>query len=135
MGQPKTPFQWVSITPVGSRETCNPPPIGTDRDWLALIASSEWSALDSALKQDGWELGGSFSAHESVPIPEDDRFCSYTKLIDDVLENIIVTDSIVFHKRFLAATGVAKRLNLLEKSARVDLFQAVLYGNDTGAKA
>lgn len=33
------------------------------------------------------------------------------------------------YDRFIAATAVAKRLNLLDKADRIALFQAVLYAN------
>lgn len=43
--------------------------------------------------------------------------------------NLIVTQDNKFYDRFMAATSVAKRLNLLDKADRIALFQAVLYGN------
>jgi hypothetical protein len=126
-------FPFISIKPVGSRETCSPPPDGTDRDWLALIPINQWLQMDQYLSTNGWEYGGSISANNLVVALPDEHFASYTKNIEGTLENLIVTDSPVFQRRFMAATGVAKRLNLLEKKDRIDLFQAVLYGNDTGA--
>ena len=45
--------------------------------------------------------------------------------------NLIVTRNDTFFNRFMAASSVAKRLNLLDKADRVAVFQAVLYGNTT----
>lgn len=79
-------------------------------------------------KQTGGRWGGSLGFDES-PLPADEKFSSYVKNNDGTPENLIITSSQVFHQRFLAASSVAKRLNLLEKSDRIALFQAVLYGN------
>jgi hypothetical protein len=46
---------------------------------------------------------------------------------DDV--NLIATSDGDFFRRFLAATQVCIRLNLMNKEDRIALFQAVLYGN------
>lgn len=113
------------ITAVGSRVTCNPPPLNTDQDWLVLVAPETYDAFAAALLADGWEVGGSMVPADTNYLPAQERFNSFTKGDD----NVIATASEEFHKRFLAATSVAKTLNLLEKSARVALFQAVLYGN------
>jgi hypothetical protein len=43
-------------------------------------------------------------------------------------QNLIVTDDLEWHRRFVAATSIAKRLNLMAKADRIALFQAVLYG-------
>ena len=47
--------------------------------------------------------------------------------------NIITTESMEFFDRFMTATALAKRFNLLEKADRIALFQAVLYGVDADA--
>ena len=119
------PFKCKRITAVGSRVTCNPPPTGTDQDWLVHVGAAEYDQFTAALLEDGWEVGGS-----AIPIDVDyrsphEKFNSFTKGED----NIIATASPEFHKRFLAATAAAKALNLLEKSGRITLFQAVLYGS------
>lgn len=114
----------LSITPVGSRVTCNPAPTDTDRDWLILVDQNEEWRVFEFLSTDGWELGGSLPDDENST-PPSDRFMSFTKGVD----NIILTNASVFHRRFLAATSIAKHLNLLRKDDRIALFQAVLYGN------
>src|SRR4051794_13369115 len=115
----------TSITPVGSRVTCDPAPADTDRDWLVLVPLDRAQAFDCAITQAGWAQGGSDIPDESLETEPDDRFRSYTLGI----ENLIVTSSEVFHRRFLAATSVAKLLNLQGKAERIALFQAVLYAN------
>lgn len=111
------------INAVGSRVTCNPPPDGTDQDWLVLVPLEKYDAFAAALMADGWEVGGS-----AIPVMDDTRsphekFNSFTKGED----NVIATASEEFHRRFLSATATAKALNLLVKRDRITLFQSVLY--------
>jgi hypothetical protein len=116
----KTPI--ISMTPVGSRETCVPPPTDTDQDWLVLIEPEQWNPLCEELQVE-WVFGGSLIRPEEHRSKPEERFWSWVRGED----NLIVTDSPLFHQRFLAASSVAKRLNLLMKGDRVALFQAVLY--------
>lgn len=109
--------------PVGSRVTCDPAPKNTDRDILVLLRSYiDFHSFSAALLFD-WTASGSdvFDPKD----PDNWDFTSYRR--GEV--NLIVTKKAEFYDRFLAATSVAKRLNLLRKSDRIDLFQAVLYGN------
>lgn len=113
-----------SIDAVGSRVTCNPAPIGTDQDWLVLVAESDYTPFCYDLLKSNFEFGGShLDPLDLEEIPPHARFNSFTRGED----NIIVTASTDFHRRFLAASSVAKRLNLLNKDDRIALFQAVLY--------
>lgn len=112
------------ITAVGSRVTCNPAPQGTDQDWLVYVAEKDYPAFAKALLTDGWEVGGSMIPADVDYTPIHSRFNSFTKDED----NVIATASPKFHRRFLAASSVAKRLNVLNKQDRIALFQAVLYG-------
>jgi len=112
---------------VGSRVTCDPPPTDTDADYLVLVDRDAFQDFGDALEIDaGYEMGGSGDAPAWI---EDEHFRSYR--LGDV--NVIVTDSTEFHKRFLAASSVARKFNLLQKPDRVALFQAVLYGNAANA--
>lgn len=115
----------TSIEACGSRVTCSPPPMNTDRDWLVLVAGDDWAAFCQALESSGWEVGGSQIPNEANTLAPADRFNSFT--LGE--ENIIATCSAEFFRKFMAATSVAKRLNLLDKEDRIALFQAVLYGN------
>lgn len=113
------------VRAVGSRVTCWPIPMDTDIDYLVLVMDGMANPLYTWLDQQGFVLGG------SVPSPDDEqpdateKFASFTK--GDI--NLIITASPVFFRRFMAATSVARRLNLLDKADRIALFQAVLYGN------
>ena len=119
----------LDSAPVGSRITCDPPPVGTDRDWLVLVQPEMWDYFCIGLFNLGWSLGGSSIPNEVNETPFNQRFNSYT-LGED---NIIATCSPEFYQRFMAATSIAKKFNLLDKDARIALFQAVLYGNKVAA--
>lgn len=116
---------------VGSRITCNPPPVDTDQDVLVLISEENADYFVSKMKNAGFdvELGEGY-AEDALNSGEEDRFQSYR--LGDV--NLIVTVDEKFYARFAAATDMAKRANLLDKEERIALFQAVLYGN-SGAES
>lgn len=107
---------------VGSRVTCDPAPTDTDEDVLVLAREEKWEFAEWATTI-GFTMGGS-DPTEHDPESRDD-FLSLRR--GDV--NLIVVDKEESWRRFLAATHVAKRLNLLEKSDRIALFEAVRYGN------
>lgn len=110
---------------VGSRVTCSPAPVNTDQDYLVLVGEDAMDFIERMTVY-GFdvELGEGY-AEDALNGGEDNRFQSYR--MDDV--NLIATVDPDFYDRFVAATSVAKRFNLLEKSDRIALFQAVLYGN------
>ena len=124
------------MQPCGSRVTCNPPPMDTDEDYLLLIDPSGlgsnqnssdvrlWN-LEHYLRDNGWEVGGSLPTDCITDLNPDEQFHSWTK--SEL--NLIITLSPTFYGRFMAATSVSKRLNLMNKPDRIALFQAVLYGN------
>ncbi len=116
---------YESFAPVGSRITCVPPPSDTDADYLILSKSGCWEDVLSWLHLNGWELDGSQVDNPYDPNSSEELFQSFS--YNEI--NLIVTPSEVFNARFLAATSVARRLNLLNKDDRIALFQAVLYGN------
>lgn len=111
--------------PCGSRVTCNPPPTDTDRDFILLIAESKWNEFIAEVESDGWVLGGSNLPDDVNTLPPEKRFLSFVLGQD----NLIVTRSPIFYARFIAATHVAKQLNLMHKQDRIMLFQAVLYAS------
>lgn len=102
---------------VGSRVTCNPPPTDTDEDYLVFTAHDPAPALLSAgFKQDG--------SPEFYTGNDNGGFRSFRR----GNLNIITTQSPQFFDRFMTATDLARRFNLMAKSDRIALFQAVLYG-------
>lgn len=114
----------VNATLVGSRVTCRPAPTDTDQDVLVLVSAYKRDEALQHLADCSFDHDGS-DVSDSVNYDPNSPFKSYS--LGEV--NLIVTWSEDFHRRFLAATSVAKKLNLLRKEDRVDLFQAVLYGN------
>lgn len=118
----------IDHKPVGSRVTCDPPPMDTDEDHLILIESEDLAAALDALADDGYVAHtprGRYY-HESSGRPSE--FVSVRK--GEI--NLLITSKDKFFRRFIAATSIAKRFNLMDKEDRVALFQAVLYGNPCG---
>lgn len=111
-------IQIVSQNRVGSRVTCNPAPTDTDDDRLVLV--HQLQPFVGAAMAVGFACGGSpiFNGTEN-------EFASLK--LNEL--NIIATADSGLYRRFIAASSVAKRLNLLKKNDRIALFQAVLYGN------
>lgn len=104
---------FINKAPVGSRITCSPAPTDTDEDWLYLVRSPMPDSL----------LGFALEGDQQYPV---ENFRSFRK--DNV--NYILTDSEEFFEKFMVATRLATRLNLMVKADRIALFQAVLYGVD-----
>ena len=113
--------EWV--IPVGSRVTCNPPPTNTDEDYLVLAAHAGRDFWDS-LRND-WDRDGSAIADDVNYLEQHSGFESFSR--DGI--NLIVTRSEIFFRKFLIASDLAKRFNLLDKADRIALFQGVLYAN------
>lgn len=111
----------------GSRVTCNPAPTDTDQDVIVLVRAIDNQISDMGayehyneeiarkLVDAGFVCGGSGTG--------DEEFESWTK--GDI--NLILTSDVEFYERFVAATTVARRLNILDKEDRKALFRAVLY--------
>lgn len=108
----------TQIELVGSRITCDPPPVGTDQDVLVLTKVSKFHKLISFLEGEGYDSQGSaMSSSEFVSLKSEQT---------DI--NFIITKSYEYFHRFMAATSIAKRFNLLNKDDRVALFEAVIRG-------
>jgi len=126
---------FLMMEPVGSRVTCNPAPANTDEDWLVLVNASakycfegNWepdeerlAEVDEQMKAAGYSCEG---APEFYTGNDRGSFRSWRK--GEV--NLILTHENEFYDKFMTATHLAARFNLLEKSDRISLFQAVLYG-------
>ncbi len=117
---PEWAEKWWSMTPVGSRVTCDPAPTDTDEDWLIYADEGE---SQEKLEGQGFKLEGAPGFYTGN---DNGRFRSYRH----GAINAIVTPDLEFYNKFKTATELAKRFNLLEKSDRIALFQAVLYGVD-----
>ena len=115
------------VSPTGSAFTCNPPVGDTDIDWIVLVKTfDDAEKLISVLKEDAWCTDTKASS-----ITDDSRVFadSIFRSCRRGPHNLIVTPHKGFYDKFRLATAVAKKLNLLNKSDRITLFQAVLYGN------
>lgn len=112
---------------VGSSVTCNPVPHGCDYDYLLLLPSHIADAFCAHMAANGFdiELGIGYAANVLKDELASDAFNSFR--CDDV--NFIVTCSADFYEKFIVATELAKRFNLLKKADRIALFQGVLYHN------
>lgn len=109
--------QYRTSVAVGSRVTCNPAPVDTDEDWLVLTRGDAVLALlDAGFGQDG--------SPQFYTGNDNGGFRSWRR--GDL--NLITTESSEFYDKFCTASDLAKRFNLLDKSDRIALFQAVLYG-------
>jgi hypothetical protein len=118
-----TSMLWSECQPVGSRITCNPPPMDTDRDWLVYVHSTNWQEFIAFMINDGWKIGGSEPEHFDAA----NYFNSFTKDIEATNENVIATSDYAFYLKFSLATQVSKKLNIMSKVDRITLFQAILY--------
>jgi hypothetical protein len=116
----------VVVVPVGSRVTCDPPPTDTDEDYLVLTKDKE--ATIAALMSIGFEYSSSPEQIEKYQQMNETSQWSFTSLwFGDM--NYIITDSQFFFERFLTATHVCKKLNLLRKEDRIMVFEAVRGGS------
>lgn len=110
---------------VGSRVTVRPPPLDTDQDVLCFVHEINKHFIEQAMLDAGFVREGSIPADLDENINAGNTFFSMRR--GDM--NYIVTSDETFYKRFSAATNLAKQYNLTTKEERVQLFQAVLYGN------
>lgn len=110
---------WDNIYRTGSNFICDPPVNNTDIDFV--LFSKAPSKLLDYLCSKGFEA----NCRGDYPLEVDGFFVSMKK---DKL-NLIITDKYDFYIRFVKATDLAKKLNLLEKQQRITLFQYILYDN------
>ena len=101
--------------PTGSYYICNPPVTTTDIDRVVLAEEGYWEDLTSM----GFEPSPTQLEYDSLG-----SFISWRRGTD----NYIVTTDPSFYALFVAATEIAKQLNLKDKESRVALFQGLLYG-------
>lgn len=104
----------IASHPTGSRYICDPPPTDTDNDTVILIAPEDFDSVNVTLMLNDWELGGSM-----VP---GDIWYSYKKGI----ENYIITTSEEHYRKWITATRIAKKFNMVNKEDRIDLFKAIV---------
>jgi hypothetical protein len=118
----------VAIRAVGSRVTCSPAPVDTDEDWLILLT-------DDRIDPEQPEDETVFQEIAALGFVQDGDPQTYTGMKEGGFRswrkgnvNVVTTRDAVFFDRFMAATMLAKRFNLMDKKDRIALFQGVLYG-------
>lgn len=111
---------------VGSRVTCSPPPTDTDEDYLVLVKDIQ-QARRSLIELGFEEPKTKKQIEEYEEMNKSSQYSFQSLRLGDV--NYIVTDSPFFFERFLTASYVAKRLNLLNKEDRIMIFNAIRGGS------
>lgn len=111
---------------VGSRVTCDPAPTDTDEDHLVWVWPDDLDATLEALEAAGYREAEAYATYAGNA--RTDWGANFLSLRNGEI-NILLTTSETFFRRFVAASSVAERLNLLDKEDRICLFQAVLYAN------
>ena len=117
---------WREIArhPTGSRFICDPPVMDTDDDWIILVEDLEYAKYKASRLD--WIYSGAGYYREGNEEPELGPFVSMRHAEGN--SNYIFTEDAEFYERYVAATLLAKKYNLLNKADRIQLFQAVLYG-------
>lgn len=115
----------------GSSVICDPPVTTTDVDLLILVSDLEETGIAFIKWENCLEefVSGSDKIDKSGYIAEildGARFSAFRmgKL------NVIITDDQALHIRSVAATLLAKELNLQDKQERIALFRAVKFGEN-----
>lgn len=129
---------YQDVLHTGSRVICNPPPEGTDDDWLLLTKPKMFEPLEGFLKDAGFKVGGSGLPKYNYKYAADGRTIEKVRVnLEGMLQdenfhslkrddlNVILTSKPEYFKRFSRATGIARSLNILEKPVRIGLFEAV----------
>lgn len=129
-------FSVLHVYKTGSSVICNPPVLDTDEDYLVLVDNLEeagfwfqphgWTNCfdDWSNKQDsdpGIDVDG-----YTIELTTGARFQAWRR----EKENIIVTDDRTLHIQSVAATLLAKELNLTDKAQRIALFRAIKFGEE-----
>ena len=117
-------WQELARHPTGSRFVCDPPVLETDDDWVILVEDLEYAKYKAARLSWYYADMGYYRADGSCEEPA--QFVSMRHSKDN--SNYIFTDDAEFYDRYVAATLLAKKYNLLNKADRIQLFHAVLYG-------
>ena len=110
----------ITCEPTGSRVVCNPPPRGTDEDWICLIHPSSIKQIHGNMREQGYEDCGS-------EVDPGDGDCVFFSMKKDDVNLIFISDS-KHYDRFRLATKVAKHLNLTIKADRIMVFEAIRNG-------
>ena len=109
---------WEGIYQTGSSVICNPPVTDTDLDYV--IYTNEETKLDIFLKCEGFKESCVDKAEYDLG---DNGFYCFRK--ENI--NLIVINDDKMYRKWIVATKLSKKLNLLKKEDRIILFQFILY--------
>lgn len=110
---------WKGIYQTGSSVICNPPVLDTDVDFV--ISTTEETKLHKFLISKGFEQ--SCEDEEEYDMTSEGFTCYRKSNV-----NLIVTTNYNWYLKWVEATKLAKKLNLLQKEQRITLFKYILYG-------
>lgn len=119
------------VHPTGSSYICNPPVLNTDEDWLVFVPSDNLWIARSMLHSFHFTRSTQVGSYARIA-EQKDRFMAYrstSRCQYGSNLNLIVTCDKDFYDKFKMATEESKRLNLLKKQDRINLFQKVFSNN------
>lgn len=105
----------LAVEPYGSRIVCNPAPTDTDEDWIVLAQNPD---VDEALVRLGFIRTDRDYGHKEHGHP----IRSYRS--GDL--NVLVTPDREVFRRTMEATRLATQFNLLKKTDRIALHEALV---------
>lgn len=131
------PYKVLHHTMSGSRVICDPPVLDTDVDYLVLVEdldvagayfhAYQWhNCLENWLDKGDKDKGALDSSGYAVELECGARFQAWRQ--GEI--NVILTDDETLHLRSVAATLLAKQLNLQTKAERIKLFRCIKFGEE-----
>lgn len=112
---------------IGSYACCNPVPEDADIDILFLLKEEDfYSFVQTAVDLDFEPDDAYIGCELNTRMNEENAFASFKK--DGCKLNLLVTLDKKFYNNFILATLVCGKLNLKEKSDRLLVHHAILYG-------
>ena len=128
----------ISSHRTGSNYTCDPPVEDTDRDFILLVkdkkacialckSSSDIVTFDSKISENEDTEQATDPLEFKAAEPKGYDAFDFTS-VRVGKDNLILTDNKKFYDKFVVATELAKRFNLLDKSDRIALFTGVIKG-------
>ncbi|HET8688945.1 MAG TPA: hypothetical protein VFM18_20235 [Methanosarcina sp.] len=108
---------FLDFIPTGSREICNPAPMDTDYDIVALITKNGWRVPEKF----GFKSSNADEVHYDMAAFYEFECFRMGEI------NLIVTPDLHFFGLWKKATSIAKERNLLDKNDRIVLFDEIMY--------
>ena len=109
--------------PFGSWVMCNPAPIDADEDWLVLVKPGYAPELKKLLeKRNFYPLGAPYSDANMLV------YRRVTRLVHRKQIDIAVFDNKILYTLNKLATEICAEMNLLDRAARVAVFDSVVRG-------